>query len=721
MPDFGPCGDPTCSQTAVRLFDCAHHCMKMVCLQHLIEHDRVFERNKKQLENEQSELKRLHSVYSSLIDENKIRSEYEHKLDEYKKLVNEVNSLLSNRSTDVDKYRSIVDKLKKMINEKQKQFGESLTIVKVEPSEENLSLTTTKDESIYIGFDRLENLVIDTDYHKRKARELAMKKRKPENKLTITNDDDDDNDSDIPNLPVHRIPGICPLWIQGAYGLNTKHHAVRLCRKKHFNDLSNHIRQFHGLLTPVANLIARAVDSQISTMKCLIPNDLQVADSRRSFLCPFRSECSTQYWLPGICLKSHLVDVHHMTELAADLKIQTIRKLNRNKPMLKIRSKIYKIMKQIDGMNMPQRGQCTDLTCTEGITELYECHCCNWLICLKHLLEHVNVAQNDRRKQIEHLRNDLVSVTHTLQQLVEKKIMEIEREKKLIIQARTKIDSTGCSIEDLKAIFDEIHQAIFLNGREELVVKTEPSIDILRVNACNEWNVVVSETSSLPKSTFSERSPTYVTRRTHKSSEIMPNISTDDNHLMDTDLELASSTYGETTVSNIEDTVDDENHDPKNEINAHHIVAPCPLRSHGAFGLTKARHGIKFCTSRIKTRQHLYTHFQTKHCLKSIYADRLCRAVADGLQPKTTNLFADDEEVTDRDRYIPCPFTNGKINLIGCCPPYSRRIPCKNEAVPGADLKHHLVNVHHISAAMAREIDKIYKYKLSQNNNQISN
>ena len=40
MPDFGKCDDPSCNETTVRLFDCAHHCKKMVCLQHLIEHDR---------------------------------------------------------------------------------------------------------------------------------------------------------------------------------------------------------------------------------------------------------------------------------------------------------------------------------------------------------------------------------------------------------------------------------------------------------------------------------------------------------------------------------------------------------------------------------------------------------------------------------------------------------------------------------------------------------
>jgi hypothetical protein len=160
MPDFGQCGDPSCNETAVRLFDCVHHCMKMVCLQHLIEHDRLVENNKRQLEIVQNELKRLYLIYSSLIDENKIRLEYERKLDDYKRLVNEVNSLLENNSNNIEQVRLFIEKLKKIINEKQKQSGESLSkikvfffksilylyillaIVKVEPIEENSSSTT---------------------------------------------------------------------------------------------------------------------------------------------------------------------------------------------------------------------------------------------------------------------------------------------------------------------------------------------------------------------------------------------------------------------------------------------------------------------------------------------------------------------------------------------------------------------------------------------------
>lgn len=127
MPDFGQCTDPTCQETAVRLFDCAHHCMKMVCLKHLIEHDRLTETNRKQLENIQTELKRLYLVYSSLIDENKIRLEYEKKLDDYKRLVQEMNSILESNRIDIESIRLFNEKLKKIISEKQKQLNENLS------------------------------------------------------------------------------------------------------------------------------------------------------------------------------------------------------------------------------------------------------------------------------------------------------------------------------------------------------------------------------------------------------------------------------------------------------------------------------------------------------------------------------------------------------------------------------------------------------------------
>ena len=144
------------------------------------------------------------------------------------------------------------------------------------------------------------------------------------------------------------MAGICPLWINGAYGLNQQYHSHRLCRKKHFSDLSNHIRQFHGLLTPIASIIARAVYSNVPPSKRLIPNDLQVTDPRRSFLCPLRSDCQNECWLPASILRGHLIDIHHMNQSMADVKVRKLKKLNKNKPMSKIKARIFEVIKKIE-------------------------------------------------------------------------------------------------------------------------------------------------------------------------------------------------------------------------------------------------------------------------------------------------------------------------------------------------------------------------------------
>jgi hypothetical protein len=147
------------------------------------------------------------------------------------------------------------------------------------------------------------------------------------------------------------MAGICPLSTNGSYGLRQEHHFHRLCRKKRFNDLGNHIRQYHGLLTPIANLIARAVYSKVPSTKRLIPNDLPVIDPRRSFLCPLRSECQNSYWLPASALRGHLIDVHRMNQTTAEVKVRKLKKLNRNKPMSKIKEQVFELIKKIESLN----------------------------------------------------------------------------------------------------------------------------------------------------------------------------------------------------------------------------------------------------------------------------------------------------------------------------------------------------------------------------------
>jgi len=180
--------------------------------------------------------------------------------------------------------------------------------------------------------------------------ENAVAKNKSDNRTIIATDDDDYKiDQNI-----HRIAGLCPLWINGAYGLNQEYHSHRLCRKKRFTDLSNHMRQYHGLLTPIANILARAVYSKVPVTKRLIPNDLQVIDPRRCFLCPLRSDCQSQYWLPAASLRAHLIDVHHLNQSMAEVKVKKIKRLNKNKPMSKIKDKILDIINKIESTNKNQ-------------------------------------------------------------------------------------------------------------------------------------------------------------------------------------------------------------------------------------------------------------------------------------------------------------------------------------------------------------------------------
>jgi hypothetical protein len=115
------------------------------------------------------------------------------------------------------------------------------------------------------------------------------------------------------------------------------------------------MRQYHGFLAPIANLIARAVYSKIPVTKHLIPNDLRVNDPRRSFLCPLRFNCQYQYYLPASSLRGHLIDIHQMDQIMAEAKVKNLRRLNKNKPMSKIKNDVFEVIQKIESTN---KGQC---------------------------------------------------------------------------------------------------------------------------------------------------------------------------------------------------------------------------------------------------------------------------------------------------------------------------------------------------------------------------
>ncbi|CAF1064982.1 unnamed protein product [Adineta steineri] len=111
---------------------------------------------------------------------------------------------------------------------------------------------------------------------------------------------------------------------------------------------------------------------------------------------------------------------------------------------------------------MPADGLCASLTCDQEIKHLYECHCCSSLICLNHLIEHVQATQRNKERLVS-LRNELKTVVDTFKVIIEKKLLNIEREKNLIERAQKLLDVENGSIDEVQIIFEEIKQAIGLS------------------------------------------------------------------------------------------------------------------------------------------------------------------------------------------------------------------------------------------------------------------
>jgi hypothetical protein len=66
---------------------------------------------------------------------------------------------------------------------------------------------------------------------------------------------------------------------------------------------------------------------------------------------------------------------------------------------------------------------------------------------------------------LDSLRNELVSISYTLELLVEKKVNEIEFEKQLINQAKVILNKSECTMEEIQLVSEEINQAIVSNRK----------------------------------------------------------------------------------------------------------------------------------------------------------------------------------------------------------------------------------------------------------------
>ncbi|CAF3390816.1 unnamed protein product [Rotaria sp. Silwood1] len=361
---------------------------------------------------------------------------------------------------------------------------------------------------------------------------------------------------------------------------------------------------------------------------------------------------------------------------------------------------------------MPQIGSCTDLTCDEEIKDLYECHCCSCLVCLNHLIEHVETAKQ-HKKRLHSLSNELNIVTTTFKLIIEEKQATIEREENLIEEANKFLDVSNCSIDEIQNILEQINQAIESNRPNETIVKVETSLletkNCCCICKCNNEKINSNDqplsrnTRSKSKSIadLSAAINTGVVEKlgTHKNDR----YSTLTNHDSFENVSL-NQTQKSTKDQNIS-----EEQNKAEAISCSTYFGQCPLKFDGAYGLTKAKHSIDFCTNRRSRRIGLYCHFMGKHQLKAGCARRLVGAIVKNKDPMITKLFDENEDVINHFYKISCPFHNGMINLFGCNKKTISHVPCRFRSVIFSTLKFHLKQYHHLSGELAQALVNYFK------------
>ncbi|CAF1065037.1 unnamed protein product [Adineta steineri] len=346
---------------------------------------------------------------------------------------------------------------------------------------------------------------------------------------------------------------------------------------------------------------------------------------------------------------------------------------------------------------MPADGLCTDLTCDKEIKHLYECHCCLSLICFHHLSEHVQVTQRNKERLVS-LRNELKTVVGTLIVIVEKKSLNIEREKNLTEQAQKLLDVENGSIDEVQIIFEEIKEAIALSQLEE-IIKLEPILSNTKTCSCickcrNQNDEFLSKTTSSPSS----RSLVYL-NSTDKSM-----MTTDDEYSMsDSSVIVDCNSLDRTTVT-IEDSDDDNEQNEMKSRPLSGLRGLCPLTVNGAFGLTTANHSMRFCSKKKPRSLVLYFHFLGKHRLKPVYARRLLKAISNNEDPKTTKLFNKNEGVINHLCKIPCPCSKNMIHLFRGSTKDMHRVPCHYSRMSARILLHHLQYYHHVTENVAQTL-----------------
>jgi hypothetical protein len=119
---LGHCEDPECCQSSsnhdlLRLFRCAIHCDRLLCLYHLNAHNVYYEEEKKQNDVVFNELKNSLTLYQTI---------FEQHLQEYRQIVHQASTLLlHNTSTivPIEQIRPVLERIQRAIAIFQQEKG----------------------------------------------------------------------------------------------------------------------------------------------------------------------------------------------------------------------------------------------------------------------------------------------------------------------------------------------------------------------------------------------------------------------------------------------------------------------------------------------------------------------------------------------------------------------------------------------------------------------
>ncbi|CAF2986365.1 unnamed protein product, partial [Rotaria sp. Silwood2] len=319
---------------------------------------------------------------------------------------------------------------------------------------------------------------------------------------------------------------------------------------------------------------------------------------------------------------------------------------------------------------MPELGLCTDITCDDEMKELFECYCCLRLVCLTHLITHLE-TKKQKKQQLDDICNQLNTVKNKLKLIVEEKLLPIKHEQNLIEQAEKFLDVPGSSFDEIRNLFENINQTIASNHSEEIMIKVEPLLSETKycssICTCNKENIYFKDDENL--------------------NDIKPNFIALD-----------------ATTTTTENQHVNEKQKKRQQASYKKFVGKCPFTFDGAYGLTEANHSITLCQHRRHHQIHLYKHLIRAHRLKEVYVLRLIQAVANNQDPRITKLFDEKENVISHNYKVPCPFSYEQINSSKYTEDNLVIPSCGCRFVPFYTLRGHLRQHHKISNKLIRQI-----------------